>query len=139
MQNSDICEKLFCTGIPIWYVCTSAYIPPNMKVVKPVLLTHPDHTIIIMYTEGSKVCPFKVIYHGPGGHHRHVHIHRLYAGTMHLDPKAANPQPLSRLNSGPKVSSHGKVPSQQKSKPKHQPCKYLFLLCMLDTHHLRLH
>ncbi|KAG2158718.1 uncharacterized protein EDB93DRAFT_1042960, partial [Suillus bovinus] len=41
VQSSDLCEKLFCAGVPVWYVRTSAYIPPNMKVVQPVLLTHP--------------------------------------------------------------------------------------------------
>ncbi|KAG1812794.1 uncharacterized protein BJ212DRAFT_1482862 [Suillus subaureus] len=107
VQSSDVCKKLFCTGIPIWYVRTSAYIPLNMKVIEPVLLTHLDHIIIGMYTEGSKVHPFKVIYCSPGGHHHHVHVHCLYAGTTHLDPKADNPQPSSSSNSGPK--------------PKHQP------------------
>ncbi|KAG1760796.1 hypothetical protein EDD22DRAFT_848220 [Suillus occidentalis] len=92
-----------------------------MKVVKPALLTCPDHIILGMYTEGSKVHPFKVIYCGPGGHHRHVHVHCLYTGTIHLDPKADDPHPSSSLNSGPKGSSHGKVPSRQKSKAKHQP------------------
>ncbi|KAG2336960.1 hypothetical protein BDR05DRAFT_843138, partial [Suillus weaverae] len=71
VQSSNLCEKLFCTGVPVWYVHTSAYISPNMKVVQPVLLTHPDHIITGMYTEGSKVCPFKVIYCGPGGHSHH--------------------------------------------------------------------
>ncbi|KAG2073023.1 hypothetical protein BDR04DRAFT_1152637 [Suillus decipiens] len=105
VQSSNICEKLFCAGVPIWYVRTSVYIPPNMKVVEPVLLTHPDHIILGMYAEGSKVHPFEVIYHGPGGHSHHVHVRRLYAGTMHLDPKAANPQPSSSSNSDPKGSN----------------------------------
>ncbi|KAG2104650.1 uncharacterized protein F5147DRAFT_579745, partial [Suillus discolor] len=117
VQSSDVCEKLFCAGVPVWYVRASAYIPPNMKVVEPVLLTRPDHIIIGMYTEGSKVRPFEVIYHGPGGHSCHVHVRRLYAGTTHLDPKAANPQPSSSSNSDPKGSSHGKAPSRQKTRP----------------------
>jgi hypothetical protein len=110
VQSSNICEKLFCAGVPVWYVRASVYIPPNMKVVEPVLLTHPDHIIIGMYAEGSKVRPFEVIYHSPGGHSRHVHVRHLYAGTTHLDPKAANPQPSSSSNSDPKGSSHGKAP-----------------------------
>ncbi|KAG1840801.1 hypothetical protein F4604DRAFT_1939905 [Suillus subluteus] len=121
VQSSDVCEKLFCAGVPVWYVRASVYIPPSMAVVEPVLLTRPDHIIISMYAEGRKVRPFEVIHHGPGGHDRHVHIRRLYAGTTHLDPEAAIPQPSSSSNPGAKVSSLGKAPSRQKSKPKHQP------------------
>ncbi|KAG1899744.1 uncharacterized protein F5891DRAFT_1189554 [Suillus fuscotomentosus] len=121
IQSSNICEKLFCTGVPVWYVHASSYIPQNMKVIEPVLLTRPDHIIISMYAEGRKVPPFEVIYHGPNGCDRHVHIRCLYAGTTYLDPEVATPQPLSSSNHGPKSSTLGKVPSQQKGKQKHQP------------------
>ncbi|KAG2360700.1 hypothetical protein BDR07DRAFT_1254498, partial [Suillus spraguei] len=36
VQSSDVCEKLFCAGVPVWYVRASAYIPPSMTVVEPV-------------------------------------------------------------------------------------------------------
>ncbi|OAX31782.1 hypothetical protein K503DRAFT_703149, partial [Rhizopogon vinicolor AM-OR11-026] len=38
-QSSDICDRLFSAGVPAWYVRASAYIPLDMKVVEPVLLT----------------------------------------------------------------------------------------------------
>ncbi|KAG2047006.1 hypothetical protein BDR06DRAFT_863036, partial [Suillus hirtellus] len=36
MHDSDICNKLHMAGVPVWYVRTMAYIPANMKVMKPV-------------------------------------------------------------------------------------------------------
>ncbi|KAG1744525.1 uncharacterized protein EDB91DRAFT_1022234, partial [Suillus paluster] len=76
-QSSDICNKLFSAGVPAWYVRASAYIPPHMKVIEPVLLTRPDHIIISMYAEGRKIRPFEVIHRGQGGCNRHIHIRRL--------------------------------------------------------------
>ncbi|KAG2109832.1 uncharacterized protein F5147DRAFT_575206 [Suillus discolor] len=96
VQSSDVCERLFCAGVPIWYVRASIYIPPNMKVIEPVLLTRPDHIVISMYAEGRKVCPFEVIYR-------------------------YTPQPSSSSNPGSKLSTLGKALSQQKGKPKYQP------------------
>ncbi|KAG1819998.1 hypothetical protein EV424DRAFT_1323178 [Suillus variegatus] len=125
-QSSDICEKLFCAGVPAWYVHASAYIPPQMMVVEPVLLTRPDHIIIAMYAEGRKIRPFEVIYHGQGGRNRHTHIRRLYAGTTHQDPESdKSSQPLSsssRPAPGPKLSAVGKAP-KQKGKQRHRPCE----------------
>ncbi|KAG1889065.1 uncharacterized protein F5891DRAFT_965633, partial [Suillus fuscotomentosus] len=117
MQSSDICEKLFCTGVPAWYVHTSAYIPLKMMVVEPVLLTCPDHIIIAIYTEGRKICPFEVIYHGQGGRNRHMHIHCLYAGMTYQDPESDKSSQLSSSlscpASGPKLSALGKAPKQK--------------------------
>ncbi|KAG2336522.1 hypothetical protein BDR05DRAFT_887815, partial [Suillus weaverae] len=39
VQSSNICKKLFCTGIPAWYVRASAYIPLKMMIIEPILLT----------------------------------------------------------------------------------------------------
>ena len=135
-QSSDICDKLFSAGVPVWYVRASAYIPPNMKVVEPVLLSRPDHIVISMYAEGRRVRPFEVIYRGPGGRSRHTHIRRLYAGTTHQDPehdKSSQPSSSSSRPPAPKSSTLGKAP-KQKGKQRHQPCKYLsffFVCCML--------
>ncbi|KAG1725967.1 hypothetical protein EDB19DRAFT_1914818 [Suillus lakei] len=117
-QSSDICEKLFRAGVPAWYVRAIAYIPPKMMVVEPVLLTRPDHIIISMYAEGRKIRPFEVIYRGPGGRNRHIHIRRLYAGTTHQDPMSdKSSQPLS---SSSRQASLGKAP-KQKGKSRHRP------------------
>ncbi|KAG1849434.1 hypothetical protein DFJ58DRAFT_729522 [Suillus subalutaceus] len=122
-QSSDICDKLFSAGVPAWYVCASAYIPPNMKVVEPVLLTRPDHIIISMYAEGRNIHPFEVIHRGQGGRNRHIHIRRLYAGTTHQDPgtdtSSQQSSSSSHPASGPKSSTLGKAP-KQKGKQRHQ-------------------
>ncbi|KAG1888479.1 uncharacterized protein F5891DRAFT_987771 [Suillus fuscotomentosus] len=123
-QSSDICEKLFCAGVPAWYVRASAYIPPKMMVVELVLLTCLDHIIIAMYAEGRKIRPFEVIYRGQGGHNHHTHIRHLYAGTTYQDPesdKSSQPSSSSsRPASGPKLSALGKAP-KQKGKQRHRP------------------
>ncbi|KAG1719714.1 hypothetical protein EDB19DRAFT_1918597 [Suillus lakei] len=80
-HDSDICNKLHMAGVPVWYVHTMAYIPANMKVMKPVLITHPDDIIISMYAEGNKIRPYDIIYRGQGGHQRQLHVRRLYSGT----------------------------------------------------------
>ncbi|OAX31972.1 hypothetical protein K503DRAFT_702860, partial [Rhizopogon vinicolor AM-OR11-026] len=74
VESHDYCNKLFTTGVPVWYVHARAYIPPNMIVIKPVLLTHPDQIVISMFMDGKKVRPFEVIHRGPGGHNHHIHI-----------------------------------------------------------------
>ena len=136
-QSSDICEKLFRAGVPAWYVRAIAYIPPKMMVVEPVLLTQPDHIIISMYAEGRKIRPFEVIYRGPGGRNRHIHIRRLYAGTTHQDPMSdKSSQPSS---SSSRQASLGKAP-KQKGKSRHRPCMYPFFLYMSYAHAIfRLH
>ncbi|KAJ8581217.1 hypothetical protein M405DRAFT_938393 [Rhizopogon salebrosus TDB-379] len=124
-QSSDICEKFFCAGVPVWYVRTRAYIPPAMTIITPVLLTRPDHIVISMYMEGRKIRPFEVIYRGQGGHNHHLHIRRLYAGTTYKDPEPMIPsQESSSSNpsaSGSKSSILGKAPSQKKAKQRRQP------------------
>ncbi|KAG1770126.1 hypothetical protein EV702DRAFT_935731, partial [Suillus placidus] len=35
-HESDMCNKLYMAGVPVWYVRTKAYIPANMKIIKPV-------------------------------------------------------------------------------------------------------
>ncbi|KAG2083553.1 uncharacterized protein F5147DRAFT_782875 [Suillus discolor] len=85
-HDSDMCNKLHMAGVPVWYVCTMAYIPANMKVMKPVLITHPDDIVISMYAEGNKIHPYDIIYHGQGGHQRQLHVRRLYSGTTFKNP-----------------------------------------------------
>ncbi|KAG1738079.1 uncharacterized protein EDB91DRAFT_1054753 [Suillus paluster] len=96
-HDSNMCNKLYIAGIPIWYVRTMAYIPSNMTVKQPVLLTRPDQIILSMYAEGNKVRPYEIIYHGPGGYNRQLHVRHLYGGTTFKDPE---PGPSSGPSSG---------------------------------------
>ncbi|KAG1720988.1 hypothetical protein EDB19DRAFT_1917590 [Suillus lakei] len=113
-HNSYMCNKLYIAGIPIWYVCTMAYIPSNMMVKQPILLTHPDQIILSMYTEGNKVRPYEIIYRGPGGYNRQLHVRCLYGGTTFKDPEPGpSSGPSSGSSSAPSSSTAG--PSSQPS------------------------
>jgi hypothetical protein len=133
--DSDMCNKLYIAGVPVWYVRTMAYIPLHMIVKQPVLLTRPDQIILSMYAEGNKVRPYEIIYRGPGGYNRQVHVRRLYGGTTFRDPE---PSPSSGPSSGsfsaPSSSTPGPssqpsaagkaLPKHHNRKHRHQPCKY---------------
>ncbi|KAG1838529.1 hypothetical protein DFJ58DRAFT_846030 [Suillus subalutaceus] len=129
-HDSDMCNKLHMAGIPIWYVRMMAYIPAHMKVIKPVLITHPDDIVISMYAEGNKIRPYDIIYRGQGGHQCQLHIRCLYGGTTfkHPDgpvassastssfsmPSSSTPAPCSQ------PSAAGKAPQKSKNKHKRQ-------------------
>lgn len=135
VQSSDHCNKLFTAGVPVWYVRAKAYIPPNMTVVKPVLLTRPDQIVISMFMDGSKVRPFDVLHRGKGGTNRHTHIRRLYAGTTYEDPGSNILSQPSSSSSNPPAS--GKARSQKKGKQRHQPCTYLLFIYATYSRHIR--
>ncbi|KAG2051811.1 hypothetical protein BDR06DRAFT_973532 [Suillus hirtellus] len=42
-DSSKICDTLFNAGVPVWLLCAEAYIPADMNIVNPVILTFPDH------------------------------------------------------------------------------------------------
>ncbi|KAG1882378.1 hypothetical protein F4604DRAFT_1577378 [Suillus subluteus] len=113
-HDSDMCNKLYIAGIPVWYVRTMAYIPLNMTVKQPVLLTCPDQIILSMYAEGNKVRPYEIIYRGPGGYNRQLHVRCLYGGTTFKDPEPGpSSGPSSGSSSAPSSSTAG--PSSQPS------------------------
>ncbi|OJA09233.1 hypothetical protein AZE42_11760 [Rhizopogon vesiculosus] len=119
MESHDNCNKLFTAGIPVWYVHARAYIPPNMTVIKPVLLTCPDQIVISMFMDGRKVHPFEVIHRGKGGRNCHIQIRWLYAGTTSKDPESDILSQPSCSSSNPPAS--GKAPPQKRGKQKNQP------------------
>ncbi|KAG2741735.1 hypothetical protein P692DRAFT_20905082 [Suillus brevipes Sb2] len=127
-HNSDMCNKLYIAGIPVWYVRTMAYIPSNMTVKQPILLTCPDQIILAMYAEGNKIRPYEIIYRGPGGHNCQLHVRRLYGGTTFRDPEPGpSSGPSSSSLSAPSSSAAG--PSSQpsvagKALPKHHNKKH---------------
>ncbi|KAG1904972.1 uncharacterized protein F5891DRAFT_1183629 [Suillus fuscotomentosus] len=112
-HDSDMCNKLYIAGIPVWYVRTTAYIPSNMTVKQPVLLTYPNQIILSMYAEANKVQLYEIIHHGPGGNNRQLHVRHLYGGTTFKDPE---PGP----SSGPSSSSLS-APSSSTAGPSSQP------------------
>ncbi|KAG2030268.1 hypothetical protein BDR03DRAFT_1017321 [Suillus americanus] len=127
-HDSDMCNKLHMAGIPIWYVRTMAYIPANMKVMKPVLITHPDDIIISMYAEGNKICPYDIIYHAQGGHQHQLHVCRLYGSTTFNNPNGpvASASRFSMPSSSTpascyKPSAAGKSPQKSQKKHRQQP------------------
>ncbi|KAG1795442.1 uncharacterized protein HD556DRAFT_1235591 [Suillus plorans] len=122
-HDSDMCNKLHMAGVPVWYVRTMAYISANMKVMKPVLITHPDDIVISMYAEGNKIRPYDIIYRGQGGHQHQLHVRRLYGGTTFKNPDGPvastcsfSTPSSSTLPSCSKPSAAGKAP-QKKARP----------------------
>lgn len=106
-DDSKICDTFLTAGVPVWLIRAEAYIPPDMNIDKPVLLTFPDHLTKSMYCEGGKVVkPFPLLYRGQGGFNRHFHTRRPYAGTS-----AVPPDTLSS-SAPPQNRASGKAPSQ---------------------------
>ncbi|KAG1740127.1 uncharacterized protein EDB91DRAFT_1053419 [Suillus paluster] len=106
-HDSDMCNKLHMAGIPVWYVLQC------MRVMKPVLITHLDDIVILMYAEGNKIRAYNIIYHGQGGHQRQLHVCRLYGGTTFK-----NPDELVALSAS---TSSFSVPSSSTAAPCSQP------------------
>jgi hypothetical protein len=132
-HDSDMCNKLHMAGVPVWYVRTMAYIPANMRVHKPVLITHPDDIVISMYAEGNRIRPYDIIYRGQGGHQRQLHVRRLYGGTTFINPDVTVPSSASScsfstpsssaLAPSSQTSAAGRAPQQSLRKHRRQPCK----------------
>ncbi|KAI6160123.1 hypothetical protein EDD17DRAFT_1443151, partial [Pisolithus thermaeus] len=59
-----ICEALYFAGVPVWLVCSKAYISLTMNVVHSVGLTYPDEIVRAMYTENGVAKPFPSIWCG---------------------------------------------------------------------------
>ncbi|KAG1863206.1 hypothetical protein DFJ58DRAFT_839181 [Suillus subalutaceus] len=124
--DSDMCNKLYIAGIPVWYVCSMVYIPSNMTVKQPILLTRPNQIILSMYAEGGYNCQ--------------LHVHHLYGGMTFRDPE---PGPSSGSLSAPSSSTAG--PSSQpsaggKALPKHHNRKHRHQPYAKDarpTHHVQ--
>ncbi|KAG1887860.1 hypothetical protein F4604DRAFT_1570876 [Suillus subluteus] len=130
-HESDMCNKLHMAGVPVWYVRTMAYIPANMKVHKPVLITHPDDIVISMYVEGNRIRPYDIIHRGEGGHQHQLHVRRLYGGTTFRNPDIAVPSSApsssfatpssSALAPSSQTSAAGRAPKQNHKKYRRQP------------------
>ncbi|KAG1840419.1 hypothetical protein C8R48DRAFT_781765 [Suillus tomentosus] len=106
-DSSKICDTLFNAGVPVWLLRAEAYIPADMNIVNPVVLTFPDHLMRSMYCEAGRIVkPFPLLYRGPGGFNHHFHIRRPYTGTLGVNPDA----PLSLVL--PQNPASGKALSQ---------------------------
>jgi hypothetical protein len=111
--DSKICDTFLAAGVPVWLVRAEAYIAPNMNIIKPVLLTFPDHITKSMYCDARNIVkPFPLLYHGHGGFHRHFHTRRDYAGTSGVNPDSSSSSAL------PQNPATGKAPSQAQQNKK---------------------
>jgi len=111
--DSRLCDTLFKAGVPVWLVRAEAYISPDMNIIKPVLLTFPDHITKSMYCESGRVVkPFPLLYRGVGGFNCHFHTRRNYCDML-----GENPEPPSS-SVAPQNPASGKAPSQAQQKKK---------------------
>jgi hypothetical protein len=112
-DDSKVCDTFFNAGVPVWLFRAEAYIPTDMNIINPVVLTFPDHLMRSMYCEAGRIVkPFPLLYRGPGGFNRHFHTRRPYTGTLGVNPDA----PLSLAP--PQNPTSGKAPSQGQQKKK---------------------
>ncbi|KAI5989930.1 hypothetical protein EDD15DRAFT_2370228 [Pisolithus albus] len=111
-NNTQICEVLYFTGVPVWLVRREEFISPTMNIVRPVRLTFPDDIVKAMYTENGVAKPFPSIYRGPCGALRHFHIRRPYHGNLTETP---TPTTAGSSSSHPS-SSGGKQSSRKQTK-----------------------
>ncbi|OJA11302.1 hypothetical protein AZE42_09656 [Rhizopogon vesiculosus] len=103
-DDSKTCDNFLNAGVPVWLVRAEAYIPYNINIIKPVILTFPDNITKSIFSEAGKVVqPFPLIYRGRGGFNRHCHTRRAYTGTFGVNPSS------STLPQNP---ASGKAPSQ---------------------------
>jgi hypothetical protein len=103
-DDSKTCDNFLNAGVPVWLVRAEAYIPYNINIIKPVILTFPDNITKSIFSEAGKVVqPFPLIYRGRGGFNRHCHTRRAYTGTFGMNPSS------STLPQNP---ASGKAPSQ---------------------------
>ncbi|KAL4076806.1 hypothetical protein V8B97DRAFT_2022084 [Scleroderma yunnanense] len=87
MKDTEVCEGLYFTGVPVWLVHHEDFIPKTMNIIHPVWLTFSDNIVRAMYSENGVVKLFLVIYCGPSGIYCHYHTHRHYEGTLAEQPK----------------------------------------------------
>ncbi|KAI5999772.1 hypothetical protein F5J12DRAFT_784550 [Pisolithus orientalis] len=87
MKDTATCKALYFAGVPVWLVCTEAYISPDMNIKEPVRLVCPEDIVKAMYLEKGISKPFPLIYHGPGSLLCHIHTCRDYEGTFMEKPE----------------------------------------------------
>jgi len=87
-KDTEVCESLYFTGVPVWLIRREHFIPKTMNIIHPVRLTFPDNIVRAMYSENGVVRSFPVIYRGPSGIYRHYHTRRPYEGTFTEQPEA---------------------------------------------------
>ncbi|OAX30498.1 hypothetical protein K503DRAFT_676903, partial [Rhizopogon vinicolor AM-OR11-026] len=61
-DDSKTCHTFFDAGVPMWLVRTEAYIPRDINIIKPVILTFPDNITKSIFSEAGKaVQPFPLL------------------------------------------------------------------------------
>ncbi|KIO11966.1 hypothetical protein M404DRAFT_19775 [Pisolithus tinctorius Marx 270] len=114
MKDTATCKALYFAGVPVWLVCTEAYISPDMNIKEPVRLMCPEDTVKAMYLEKGVAKPFPSIYCGPGSLLCHIHTCRDYEGTF-----VEQPEPLQEsfaTSSSNPSSSTGKQPTKKQTR-----------------------
>ncbi|KAI6160560.1 hypothetical protein EDD17DRAFT_1484013 [Pisolithus thermaeus] len=112
-KSTEVCEALYFAGVPVWLVCSEAYISPTMNVVHSVRLSYPDEIVRAMYTENGVAKPFPSIWCGPSNVLRHYHTRSSYEGTL---ADAPEPLPVAHPSLSRSSSSSGKKPSRKLSR-----------------------
>lgn len=120
-QDPIVCNELFYTGVPVWFIHLKLTITDQTIIKKPVMFTFPDHITHAMYSKcGRTVQPFDLCYHGSGGLKQHVYLRQYYAGHM-------NPSPTTPLSSTLSTSNISKAPTHtqtRKAKQKRHSCQH---------------
>ena len=109
--DTQVCDRMYFAGVPVWLVCHKDYIPLTMNIVKPVRLTFPDDIVKADYSENGRADPFRSLFRGPDSPLRQWHTRRYYQGTF-VDapepvagPSTLNPSSSNTSSSGSKQHS----------------------------------
>ncbi|KAI6095694.1 hypothetical protein F5141DRAFT_972164, partial [Pisolithus sp. B1] len=60
-KSTEVCEAMYFAGVPIWLICSEAYISLTMNVVHSVGLMYPDEIVRATYMENGVAKPFPSI------------------------------------------------------------------------------
>ncbi|KAI6135984.1 hypothetical protein F5141DRAFT_995597 [Pisolithus sp. B1] len=112
-KSTEVCEALYFSGVPIWLVCSEAYISLTMSVVHSVGLMYPDEVVRATYRENGAAKPFPSIWHEPSNILCHYHMSSGYEGTLADTPE---PLPVTYPSSSHPSSSGRKQPSRKQTR-----------------------
>ena len=138
-RDSRVCNKLFCAGVPVWYIRPDFSITTTTIIEKPVTYTFPDHIIRAQFLVPRKtVQPFAFLFAGPGGRDRHIKSHLFYECTL-FPATTTSISSLTQVASGSSQTAKAPTVAQTKkearkeallqSSPRGRPNPSKYFLC----------
>ena len=115
-MDTQVCERMYFAGVPVWLVCHKDYILLMMNIVKPVQLMFPNDIIKTDYSKNGWADQLCFLFHGPDGPLHQWHTQRYYQGTFVNAPEPVVGPSTSNLLSSNILSSNSKQHSMKRSR-----------------------